>query len=314
MNKNIIITMGDPAGIGPEIIAKWLKSYSLHNNELIIILGSYNVFKKYSDINIEKYSNQQNGLYFIDIKSKDEVLMGKPTKESGLLSFKYLDKAISVVERISDKKDTYLVTMPISKEAWKMANISYRGHTGYLKDRAGVDDVLMYFYGEKLKIGLITTHTPLFEVANRLNLEKIYSKAFILNEYYKKYFNISPKIGLLGLNPHSGENGIIGTEEEILNIASSFCQKKGINLSRPLVPDAFWRYEADCYLACYHDQALILFKYIHGFSGINMTLGLPYMRLSVDHGTAFDIVGKGIADTLGMEYIMEYIWGKRVKR
>lgn len=276
--NSLVITMGDPAGCGSIILKKWLESYNPNINYKVIIIGSKSLFNNHLKY-LEKYN-----IEFIDIPIKSEIKMGYPSKIGGKISFEYLKIAIDICKI----KKALLLTLPISKESWSFANIKYKGHTEFLRDSFNADDVVMLFFGKHFKIGLLSTHIPLQEVINHVNLNAIKNKILIIREFFSKYFVIDPRIGILGINPHAGENGIIGNEENIIKRVIS--DLKDTNLVGPLVPDAFWMTKCDVYLAMYHDQGLAPFKIIHGFRGSNLTIGLPILRLSVSHGTAFDAI------------------------
>ena len=203
---------------------------------------------------------------------------------------------------MKDAKINALVTAPLHKKNVQSANFSYTGHTPFLKDFFGVKDVLMLLTAENLKIGLVTEHLPVKEIAAHITKENIISKLSILHASLKKDFNIEkPKIAVLALNPHAGDEGLIGTEEqEFIKPAIKESKQRNMLVMGPYSADAFFARalynKFDAVLAMYHDQGLIPFKSLAFGEGVNFTAGLPGVRTSPDHGTAFDIAGKDKAD------------------
>ena len=302
MVKKFGISLGDPAGISPEI---FLKSIDSLKNGVFILYGSKSILKKTSkllnlnfsvkEINSPEEAKKE-GIYLINIDDKDYEI-GKPSKETGKASIDYLQKA---VEDVLNKKIDAVVTLPISKEYIMEAGFKYAGHTDYLAEVSKTKEYLMVLLCEKLKVALVTTHIPLKDVPENITREKIISKTTLLWKELREKFKIkNPKIAVLGLNPHAGDGGNIGTEEiEIINPAVEILKEKRINVTYALSADtAFNRYkEFDAYLAMYHDQGLIPLKLLCFKKAVNITLGLPFIRTSPDHGTGYDIAGKGIAD------------------
>ena len=302
MVKKFGISLGDPSGISPEI---FLKSIDSLKNGVFILYGSKSILKKTSkllnlnfsvkEINSPEEAKKE-GIYLINIDDKDYEI-GKPSKETGKASIDYLQKA---VEDVLNKKIDAVVTLPISKEYIMEAGFKYAGHTDYLAEVSKTKEYLMVLLCEKLKVALVTTHIPLKDVPKNITRERIISKTNLLWKELKEKFKIeNPKIAVLGLNPHAGDGGNIGTEEiEIINPAVEILKEKRINVTYALSADtAFNRYkEFDAYLAMYHDQGLIPLKLLCFKKAVNITLGLPFIRTSPDHGTGYDIAGKGIAD------------------
>ncbi len=302
MVKKYGISLGDPSGISPEI---FLKSTDKLKNGIFILYGSKKILEKTANLLNKEFSIteikspeeiREKGIYLINIYDKDFPI-GKPSKETGKASIKYLERA---VKDVLNKKIDAIITLPISKKYIMEAGFKYAGHTDYLADISKTKDYLMVLLCKKMKVALITTHIPLREVPKNITTQKIISKSTLFYNELKEKFKIkNPKIALLGLNPHSGDGGNIGTEEiEIINPAVKILKENGINITEPLSPDtAFNRYkEFDGYIAMYHDQGLIPLKLICFRKAVNITLGLPFIRTSPDHGTGYDIAGKGIAD------------------
>ena len=299
LNKPIGITMGDPAGIGPEILAKLLKSETKKNFR---IFANFTCLKKFSGSNID-FSDKR----LIDVKSihsVSSVKQGIPSAASGGISFEILQRA---VKNCLNGDLSALLTCPISKYAWSLAGQNWPGHTELLAHMTNPKkpaSVRMLLFGQELKIVLNSTHLSLKDAILGLNIENIVETAKITNSWYKKYIGECPNILIAALNPHNGENGLLGTEEiEVLIPAVHKISSLGISVSGPYPADTiFYSYKAgnnapekNIILALYHDQALIPFKLNGLDKGVNTTMGLPFIRTSVDHGTGFDIAGKQVA-------------------
>jgi 4-hydroxythreonine-4-phosphate dehydrogenase len=300
--KKIGITLGDPSGISPEIL---IRSINRLPREKYIIYGGKKILEKTRKIldiklDLELINDPEDakkkGIYLINIYDSD-FQPGKPNVETGKAAVLYLKKA---VKDILSKKLDALVTLPISKEFVMKSGFRYAGHTDYLAEASGTKNFLMALICRKLKVALVTTHIPLKDVPKKINAEILESKIRILDKELREKFGIKkPKIAVLGLNPHAGDGGNIGDEEiYIINPVLDRLRKEGIKLEGTLSADtAFIRYkEFDAYLAMYHDQGLIPLKLLCFKRAVNITLGLPFIRTSPDHGTGFDIAGKGIAD------------------
>lgn len=298
--KIIIITGGEPAGIGSEIITKTLKNFKSKNR--IIIIGEKGAFTPFTDkLNIisgvEDYKEGYLNLINTDYVKK--VSFGKPDENTALSAIRSLELAIEIAKEL---KKVALVTAPIYKEGIiKLPQYKdFIGHTEFL-GKSFNSKVLMMFYGKKLKVGTLTTHIPLKDVPNSIKTKNIEESVKIANHYLKKYFSLeTPKIVVLGLNPHAGEGGKIGEEEiHIIKPAIKNLKKEGINVEGPVSADIVLYYalkgDYDFVFGLYHDQVLPTFKTLYFDSGVNITLGLPIIRTSPDHGTAFDIAGRGIA-------------------
>ncbi len=301
--KKIAITLGDPSGISPEILVK--SYYKLPSNFSYIIYGSKKIIDNYIFLlKKEKFYKEiddadeakDKGFYLINIFDK-EFSPGSPSELTGKASVLYLEKAVN---DIKSRKINALVTLPISKEYTMKAGFKYAGHTDYLAESFGIKEYAMVLMCEKLKVALITTHIPLKDVPRNITKEKIISKIKLLDKELKTKFKIkNPKFAVLGLNPHAGDGGNIGREEiDIIIPALEELRKKEINVIGPLSADtAFNSYKNfDMYVAMYHDQGLIPLKLLCFKKAVNITLGLPFIRTSPDHGTGYDIAGKLKAD------------------
>ena len=303
--KEVIIglTYGDPAGIGPEVLIKTLKQWAYKFSPLII--GSKGIISKYKN-----FKNIKNIFTFAEPQRlpAGNITLGKPSKVSGLHSYMCLKEAVNLACK---KKITVLFTGPVSKKSISLSIARFKGQTDEIAKLSGLQpgDVIMLFVSSDLRISLFTRHIPLKSVVSVLTKAELKKHCLLLNKELKKWFCLKkPKIAVLGLNPHAGEDGLIGNEEKnIIVPVIQELQSIGLNIQGPFSPDATLASAGklylsgkkqifDAYVSIYHDQALPMFKSIAGMNGVNVTLGLPFIRVSVDHGTAFNIAGKNIAD------------------
>lgn len=296
MTKKIGITLGCPAGIGPEVLVKGLSFLSKNCPKIlshICIIGDEWVISKTCKL---LDTPLPESVEVISI-SNLEVSPGKPTVESDKAMASYIKKAIELAK---EQKIHAIVTCPVSKEGLERAGIHYKGHTHWLAQEFKTKEYVMCFYGENLIVGLVTTHIPLKEVPSKVTPEKLMSSVKVCWNFLKKLKREDPVIAVCGLNPHAGEGGLLGTEEKDTIIpAIKEIRKLGIKVEGPLPADTvfFWALKGrySLIVALYHDQGLAPFKLIHFEDGVNITLGLPIVRTSPCHGTAYDIAGKGIA-------------------
>lgn len=302
------ISVGDFNGIGPEIIMKALKDKNITDFFTPIIFASgklftyqKNIFKLQHNFNyITEASQAQNGkLNMVNLlKDNVNVDLGKPTEESTKLAINSLEAATNAM--LKGDIDI-LVTAPINKDEMMKQGFPYAGHTGYLEEKFDKKG-LMFLVTDDLKVAVSTHHIPISKVAENISKEKLKKQLKMLNQCLIEDFCIQkPKIAVLGLNPHSGDGGKIGTEEiEIIQPAIEEAFKNGIMAFGPFPADSFFQPEKykhyDAVLAMYHDQGLTPFKTLAYTEGVNFTAGLPYIRTSPDHGVAYDIAGKNIAD------------------
>jgi len=302
----VVFTCGDINGIGPEIALKAFKKiFTKKNNNQIYFVCPKNVFEyyykltkasfKYQIVHNQDFSALKlNLIPLADAKMK----LGYPTRYSGKIAFQSIMKSLNLIDK---KIADVLVTAPISKEAFKLAKITFPGHTELLAKHEDNKDYMMLFLSEKLTAGLLTIHIPISKVSKSIKNKIIIRSIELLHLTAKRDFRkFNPKIAILGLNPHAGENGLIGDEEiKIIAPAIKSLQKK-FNVSGPFVPDAFWGNKTyikfDLILGMYHDQILIPFKLLNFNNGVNFTAGLDLIRTSPDHGTAYDIAGLNKAD------------------
>lgn len=296
--KKIAITLGDPAGIGPEIVLKSIFSKEIMSVCEPVIVGDKLVIEEA----VEKLGLRVDlkNIELIDvgeIKNRD-FEKNKPTAEGGMACVSYIKKA---VELALNKSVDAIVTAPISKEALKMAGFSWPGHTEMLAELTDTKDYAMMFYSEKLKVILVTIHTALKNVPEMIKKEKVLKTIILAKKSCDMLGIENPRIAVSGLNPHAGESGIFGDEEikEIIPAVNE-AHASGISASGPYPADTLFHKayngEFDIIVCMYHDQGLIPLKMIAFEQGVNMTVGLPIIRTSPDHGTAYDIAWKGIAN------------------
>ncbi len=303
------ISIGDVNGISPEVIMKALSDNRILVDCTPIIYGSAKVFsfyKKTMDFNDFVYQSADSAekakrrkVNIINVWEEDlELNVGEATETGGKYAFQALEKA---TEDLASGKIDVLVTAPISKDAMSKVGFKFPGHTEYLADLAGQEDALMLMIAPSLRVGLVTTHIPLKDVSSTITMNRVIDKIRAFSASLKKDFGIQrPKIAVLGINPHAGENGKMGTEEqESILPAIQKVKEEGILAFGPFPADGFFgssaRSSYDGVLAMYHDQGLSAFKALSFDEGVNFTAGLPIIRTSPDHGTAFDIAGKNIA-------------------
>ncbi|KGG16921.1 MULTISPECIES: 4-hydroxythreonine-4-phosphate dehydrogenase PdxA [unclassified Prochlorococcus] len=326
--KRIVIALGDPVGIGIEVTLKALGSTELPKEMQPVLVGCTKTIKIiYSKLKAQGISNLVS-LEKLDIEDIpfDQVLKeGKPSKQSGKISFEWLTKATEIV---LEKKARALVTAPIAKHSWQAAGFNYPGQTERLAELAKIKNPSMMFTAKsphtswQLNTLLATTHIPLIDVPKSLSPELITSKLDTLLQFCKK-FKQSPRLAIAGLNPHAGEEGKLGCEEIkwLIPVIKQWRAKNPeITLIGPVSPDTCWISNAESWnlqinerapdgiLALYHDQGLIPIKIIAFDFAVNTTLGLPFVRTSPDHGTGFDIAGKGVAKSQSMLSAIKAAW------
>lgn len=315
INKPIIgITIGDVNGIGPEVIIKSLSDSRILDHMTPVIFGStkvlsfyrkminsedfhYSQIKSIADLNPRKINVINCWPEMVEIKA------GTITKEAGNCAFLALRDAVNHLKE--DKIDA-IVTAPINKKNIQREDFKFIGHTDFISEELGAKENLMLMVNEDLRIGVVTAHLPISEITQNLTQEKVELKLNIMIKTLKNDFGIDkPKVALLGLNPHAGEDGLLGKEEsEIIEPVISKFKNKGHLVFGPFPSDGFFgtlQYQKfDGILAMYHDQGLIPFKMLGFESGVNFTAGIPKVRTSPDHGTAYGIAGKNIANPLSM--------------
>jgi len=308
------ITLGDINGIGPEVVIKALHDHRLMAMVTPIIYGSAKVLSFYKKLlNIEEFNYspvRTRGQYApksINVvncwEETLEITPGKASKETGKAALHALKQASTdIKEGMLDA----LVTGPIDKNTIHSDEFPFRGHTEFLADFFGANDHLMLLISDTLRVGLVTSHVPLREVAALITKERVESKIKTLDQSLRKDFGIiKPKIAILGLNPHAGDGGLIGDEEEkILKPLINDLKNSGKTVFGPYPADGFFasgsHLKYDGILAMYHDQGLVPFKSMAFETGVNFTSGLTIIRTSPDHGTAYNIAGKNQANENSM--------------
>ena len=315
--KKILYSPGEPSGIGPDIIIQLCKTEFWTDIKIPIVcisdpklldkraadLEKKITLQKISDID-ELKANKRNVLQVIHVSDCKNTKYGKLYKSNAQY---VLDNLKFGIDEALKNKNLALVTGPISKENIISINNTFSGHTEFIQQKTNSKEVLMLLASDQLKVALTTTHIPLKNVSKKITKELIISKAITLNKGLKEKFKIkNPIIKMLGLNPHSGEGGKIGKEEvDIIIPAVKELRKKKINISYPVSADtAFTKKslkETDAFLGMYHDQVLPVIKALSFGNAINVTLGVPITRTSVDHGVALDIAGSGKADTSSLK-------------
>lgn len=312
----IAITMGDPAGVGPEIIATALSDSSLYQCCRPVVLGDPGILSsiilsllpkipKELSLNIISRPDQARAMpCVIDLIAISElkpgiIQPGLPVVEGGRAMVDYIVRA---VEMTMKGEIGAIVTSPISKVLMHQAGYIYDGHTQLISHLTGTSDYVMMLAGQRLRVALVTIHCALKDIPGILDRELIYKTIAITAKALQKDFGFkSPRIAVAALNPHAGEAGLFGSEErEIIGPAIQMAAKEGLRVEGPFPADTLFHRAAsgqyDAVVAMYHDQGLIPLKLLHFSDAVNITLGLPIIRTSVDHGTAYDIAGTGQAD------------------
>jgi len=271
----IALTVGDPAGIGPEIARQAAADPS------VLAVCEPVIFASPEDAAIRT---------------------GEVSAAAGRAAYETIVRAVDAAQR--GEVDA-ITTAPVNKLAFAQAGLEWKGHTDLLAHLCGTPDVAMMFHSPQLKVVLITVHVPLSDVALRLTPQLVDRTVALTVEAMQRFGTPRPRLALAGLNPHAGEGGVIGTEDDrVLAPAVARARAHGVDLTGPIPGDTVFvrasRGEFDCVLACYHDQGLIPVKLLAFGHAVNVTIGLPIIRTSVDHGTAFDIAGKGVADAGSM--------------
>lgn len=304
------ITMGDPGGVGPEIVIKALADPALRRQAKFIIFGMDEPLEYAADLaEIEpfwfRFPHEKLSRDYprqVSVADYDEYSapswIHAPTRTSGEASMRF---CLDAIDAARDGLIDAVVTAPISKTSWKLAEGKWPGHTELLAARCKSPRKAMMFVAGPLKLALATIHEALFEIRHKFTIGCVFEPIDLLNTALKEYFGIArPRIAVAGLNPHAGEDGQFGDEEQrIIKPALLLAQEVGINCEGPFPADSLFihavRGEYDGVVAMYHDQGLIPVKMLAFDSAVNVTIGLPIIRTSPAHGTAFDIAGKGVA-------------------
>lgn len=328
-NKPLIcITSGEPAGIGPEICLDL--AYSQHNRDYnLLLIGDINLLRQrarlinkkvtlvevnYHDLfHLDDWSvnSEMDSLKVLHISCPKLDCLGQAQKANALYVTAILDQAIKICK---DGFSKIIVTAPLNKDIINQAGIKFSGHTEYLAEKFNINKVVMMLSNPQLNVALLTTHLPLKDVPLHITYENLNQTIQIITKAFQTNFAIkNPRIAVCGLNPHAGENGYLGTEEiTIINPIIKQWQQYGLNIQGSFPADTIFNKakQFDVILAMYHDQGLPIVKYSDFEHGINTTLGLPIIRTSVDHGTALDIAGKGIASSASLFAAIEFATSK----
>ena len=312
----VAVTMGDPSGIGPEIVVGALGDGSLADQVDVMVIGDLGRLRTaaklmHVDVPIELESERTPPAGGIRVRAitnlPDDLSFGAVSAVAGAASFAYLREAIHMA-MAGDVEA--IVTAPIHKEAWRAAGVEYADHTSALADLTKSERHAMMLANDELRTVLVTTHVSLVDALAAITQERVQGIIELADEELRAQGIKDPRIAVAGVNPHAGEGGMFGDEEsEAIAPAVEKARSAGINATGPLPPDTVFmrarRGEFDVVIAQYHDQGLIPVKLLGIEDGVNVTLGLPFVRTSVDHGTAFDIAGTGQATAASLRYALK---------
>ncbi len=309
----VAVTMGDAAGIGAEITLKALRDQSLREVCLPIIIGDAAFLKKTArDLKLKfdfvestaNFSPLPNQTAVYDLNNlKGEFVTGVDSAVAGKAAAEYIETAVNLWR---EKKIDAIATAPISKKAIALGGYDYPGHTEFLAELTGTKEFAMSFFAEDLRVVLLSTHVSLRDAIELVKKEKLIELIKFSHREISKLLKRDARIAVAGLNPHASEGGMFGAEEaaEIAPAIKECREKFGVDVSGAFSPDTIFlrgfKGEFDAVISCYHDQATIAVKCLSFGASVNVTLGLPLIRTSVDHGTAFDIAGRGAADASSM--------------
>jgi 4-hydroxythreonine-4-phosphate dehydrogenase len=319
-----VFTIGDINGIGPEIVLKSIAKLKTKSNDHFIIIAPFGLINETSShlksklkfkpvSKVEGTTNNPDIITILDQK-KYNLTMGNPTKISGEISFDSIIKSFNLIKNgFADA----VITAPISKTAWNLAGYSYPGHTELFAELSGSKNFVMMFLSKRMNGSLMTIHEPIKKVPKLITTTRLNNHLQIVSNTLRNDLNLGNfKIALLGLNPHAGENGNIGKEE--MDVVTPFVKNNSDVVEGPFPADAFFANKSEknynLVIGMYHDQLLIPFKMMNFSSGVNYTAGLPIVRTSPDHGTAYNIAGKMIADESSMVEAFNYAKKIVIKR
>ena len=315
----VAVTLGDPAGIGPEIIAKTFAEEGLHDENKAFVVGDAGILRRAVDLiglplGVNEVEKLQEALFepvSVDVlqvgKLPGDLPFGELDARAGAAAFEYVRRA---TELALEGNVGAVATAPLNKEAMHMGGYEYPGHTEILAELTGTKDFAMMLQTEELRVIHVSTHVSLREAIDRVSKERVLTVIHLARDALAKIGIVEPKIAIAGLNPHAGENGLFGDEEaERIAPAVAEAREEGIDASGPHPPDTVFararKGEFDMVVVQYHDQGHIPIKLMGLEGGVNVTVGLPFFRTSVDHGTAFDIAGTGKADHSSMRTAIE---------
>ncbi|WP_049917820.1 4-hydroxythreonine-4-phosphate dehydrogenase PdxA [Haloferax denitrificans] len=312
----IAVTMGDPAGIGSEVAVKAFPSVTEFAR--VVVVGDLGVMRRAADAcgaefemravdSVDAVDDDPTTLSVLDCDNVDDLVHGELREEYGAASLEYVERAIDLA--VEGEIDA-IVTAPINKQATRMAGSEHAGHTGLLAARTGTENFSMMLIEDDLRVTHVSTHVPLREACELVTTENVLETVRVTDDALRQLGIDDPSVAVAGLNPHAGDGGLLGDEDDDeIAPAVERAVADGIDATGPISPDTVYvraaRGEFDCVVSMYHDQGHIPLKMLGfdaagGVSGVNMTIGLPIVRTSVDHGTAFDIAGEGIASETSM--------------
>ena len=316
MKPAIAITMGDPTGIGPEIVAKALARPDISAICRPIVIGDASAMKRGVDITgvplviVETDAcslpddNPSGVLHLCSVTrlNEEHLRFGAPTAASGDAVYRYIVEAAGLC---LEGRVAAMATAPISKEAMNRGGHDYPGHTELLAELTGSGDFVMMLAGERLRVALVTIHEALRDVPSLITVDRVLKTIRTTCRDMGRYFRPNPRLAVLALNPHCGEGGMFGDEDErVIRPAVEAACREGIDATGPLSADTLFHFAVngmyDAVVCMYHDQGLIPLKLLHFDDGVNVTLGLPIIRTSVDHGTAYNLAGTGKASEASM--------------
>ena len=297
--KPLAITLGDPAGIGPEVVVSAVRELDAP----VVLFGSRK--------SLETFPALPGHVTLVDIGDEAGVKIGEVSEAAGRIALRSIDAAVEAIEQ---ERCSALVTAPIHKRAIELAGSLFPGHTELLGARAGKTrygyEFAMYFDSPELRVVLLTVHEPLAVAIRMIDPDAIAALAKLMTHEYERLYRATPRIAVAGLNPHAGEEGKFGNEELVIAAGVETARASGLDVTGPHPADTVFlnarRGKHDVVMAMYHDQGLIPVKTLAFEQSVNVTIGLPFLRVSVDHGTAFDIAGKGLADAAPMRYAIEW--------
>ncbi len=302
----VAITMGDPAGIGPEVVLRALSEERVRERVRPLVVGDRALLEYLSD-RLGIRLPEEDDVIGVSNLDPHSIEPGMASMECGRAMIEYVEEA---VRGCLEGRFHAMVTAPINKQAARLSGFRFPGHTEFIAHLTGTTNYAMMFATDTIRVVLVTIHTPLSSVPALLEEEEVYRIIDLTDETLRLYFGLeNPSIALCGLNPHAGEDGLFGNEEEeIIRPAIERARKEGIEARGPYPADTlFYRAqkgEFDCCIAMYHDQGLVPVKLLSFERAVNVTIGLPIIRTSVDHGTAYELAWKGVA---GHENMMSAI-------
>jgi len=307
----VAVTMGDPAGIGPEVAVKAARDAAVRRACRVVLVGDPLLLQQAHAPRwpVRKSDEPTAAGAPVVVEAlpglkPGRIRPGRSSRAGGEAAYRYILRAVDLIkEGAADA----MATAPISKKALNDAGHLYPGHTELLADLARTREVRMMLHGARLKVVLATVHLPLTEVAAALTRARVRTTVELTHRALREWFGVAePRVAVAAVNPHGGEDGMFGQEERrVIRPAVRDCATRGMDVSGPIPADSLFHRAAqgefDAVVCMYHDQGLGPFKLLHFTDGVNLTLGLPLIRTSVDHGTAYDIAGKGVADSRSMK-------------